>query len=145
MHMKQLIIKYSISLSLVIFSACSTSSDISPSQSHALNKVSNSDANNNKGALQELLDNFLKNDWSPTVEKDATIQKKYMKRVVDTNNSTQSTNIKESYIENESRNFTLQEYADKVAVYIKANKSDHNRSHVHKVNTMPIIGKTKRR
>ena len=143
--MKQLIIKYSISLSLVIFSACSTSSDVSPSQSHARNKVSNSDANNNKGALQGLLDNFLENDWSPTVEKDATIQKKYMKRVVDTNSSTQSTNIKESYIENKSRNFTLQEYADKAAVYIKANKSDHNKSHVYKVNTLPIIGKTERR
>ena len=140
--MKQLIIKYSISLSLVIFTACSTSSDVSPSQNDALNNVSNSDANNNKGALQGLLDSFIEDDWSPTVEKDKEIQNKYMVESQELNSTKES---KKVYVEDASRDFTLQEYADKAGVYIKAHESDHNSSHVHKINSMPIIGNTRKR
>ena len=128
--MKQLITIYGLSLSLVILSACSTSSDVSPSQNSALNDVSNSNSNNGKGSLQGLLDNFLENDWTPTVENDPEIQKKYMKK-------------EES--EKENKYFNLQEYADKRAAYVRAHPSDHNNSHVHKINTMPIIGNSKKR
>jgi hypothetical protein len=140
--MKQLIIKYSISISLIIFTACSTSSDVSPSQNGVLSEISNSNANNGKGALQGMLDSFIEDDWTPTVTKDEEIQKKYMQKVEDSNISHKS-DI--NYVEKEDRYFTLQEYADKRAAYVKAHPADHNNSHVHKLEMMPVIGDSKRR
>jgi hypothetical protein len=139
--MKQLIMKYSISLSLVIFTACSTTSDISPSDNTALNNISSSNAKNNKGSLQGLLDNFIKDDWEPTIAQDSEIQKKYMKEVKD-RNTTKSDKV---YVEKEDKPFTLQEYADKRAAYVKAHPSDHNNSNVHKLEMMPVIGNTRKR
>jgi hypothetical protein len=140
--MKQVIIKSSICLSLCIFSACSTSSDLSPSKNDALNEISNSNANNGKGSLQGLLDTFIEDDWTPTVTADEEIQQKYMQKVPPEKKEAQKS---EKYIEKEDKYFTLQEYADKRAAYVKAHPSDHNNSHVHKINSMPVIGESKGR
>jgi len=123
--MKQLIIKHSIFLSLVLFTACSTPQNISPSQNDALNKISNSNVKKENGSLQSLLDNFLQNEWIPTLNRDKE--------------------IREKYIQKEDKPFSLQEYVDKRAVYIKAHPSDHNKSNVHKLEMMPVIGKSRSR
>jgi len=119
--MKQLIIKHSIFLSLVLFTACTTPQYKSPSQNSALNKISNSTAQTDKGSLQSLLDSFIKDDWLPTFESD-----------------------KESEVE-EEEGFTLQKYVDKSSVYIKAHPSDYETSNVHRMEKMPVIGSKKRR
>ena len=140
--MKKLIVKYSTSISLILFTACSTTPDVSPSQNNALNKISNSNANNNKGSMQSLLDDFLKDDWTPTVENDKEIQKKYMQEVKESNATSESNT---TYVEKEGKYFTLQELADKRAAYVKAHPSDHNNSHVHKIEMMPVIGNSRKR
>ncbi len=123
--MKRLIIKYSISLSFLLCTACSTSGEVSPSQNSALNSISNSSAKSDKGVIQNMLDNFLKEEWTPTVESNKEIQKRY--------------------IEKEDKYFTLQEYMDKREAYLKVHPSDHNNSNVHKLEMMPVIGNTKKR
>ena len=141
--MKQLIIKSCISLSLVFLSACSTSSDVSPSQNDTLNSISNSSSKSEKGAMQGILDNFLNNEWSDTMENDEEIQEKYMEEVKVENNTTKETDIK--HVDKKDKHFTLQEYADKRAAYVKAHPADHNNSHVHKLETMPVLGSTRKR
>jgi len=123
--MKQLILKQSIILSLFILSGCSQPHYDSPTQNSALNKISNSNASSKSGALQTLLDDFLETKWLPTLQKDKE--------------------IREKYIEKKSRNFTLQEYIDKRAAYLKAHPSDFNNSNVHKLEMMPVIGSGKKR
>ena len=141
--MKRIIVKYSTILALVLSTACSsTSPDVSPSQNDALNRISNSSAKSDKGSLQSALDSFLKDDWTPTVEKDEEIQKKYMKRV-DANESNDTN--KSIYVEDEDKPFTLQEYVDKRAAYVKEHPADHNNSHVHKLEMMPVIGNNRKR
>ena len=137
--MKQLILKHSIFLSLVLFTACSTSQDISPSQNSALNKISKSNATTDKGSMQSLLDNFLQNEWTETLSKDKEIQKEYMQEieVTDANGT-----VSKKYVEKEDKPFSIQEYVDKRAAYIKAHPSDHNKSNVHKLEMMPVIGKS---
>jgi len=72
--------------------------------------------NNEKGYLQSHLDDWLKNDWEPTVA------------------------VKESEANN-SKGFKLQDYVDKAAIYMKAHPSDENNSNVKKMETLPVIGK----
>ena len=72
--------------------------------------------------MQKALDNWIKDDWTPTVEKDKDIKNK------------------NSDIE---RDFKLQEYADKIAVYMRENNSSKEPSHYEKINSMPVIGKKK--
>ena len=141
--MKQLIIKYSIGLSLLFCTACSTSGEVSPSQNSALNSISNSSAKSDKGVIQNMLDSFLKEEWTPTVESDKEIQKRYMQEVKESNSS--KTTTQKSYIEKEDKYFTLQEYMDKREAYLKVHPSDHNNSNVHKLEMMPVIGNTRRR
>jgi hypothetical protein len=140
--MKQLILKCTIFFSLTLFTACSTSQQISPSQNDALNRVSNSNAATENGLLQSLLDNFLQDKWTPSVSKDKDIQKKYMKEIeIKEKNGT----VHKKYVEKEDRPFRLQEYVDKRAAYIKAHPSDYNNSNVHKLEMMPVIGSSKKR
>ncbi len=119
--MKQLIDIFLILLSLFLLSACSIQTTASPSQNSALNTISTSTADTQKGSLQKTLDDFLENDWDKTMQKDKKIQKKYSKK--------------------KERNFTLQEYVDKATAYKKAHPSDYEHSNVHKLESMPIIGK----
>ena len=101
--MKQLI-QLILTFITIFMTACSTSQ---PTQSSH-----NSDTN--KGFLQKNLDNWLENDWEPTVKD------------VD---------------KNSSKRFKLQDYVDKAALYMKAHPSDDNNSNVKRMEALPVIGK----
>ena len=154
-------------LTLVSLSACSYTNKPSESQNKALNSISSNSQPEKKGAMQSSLDNWLSQDWSPTVEKDEKIQKKYMKpeevKVVsktEPSPKTQTTQVvqekvqtketealkvqkeeKVKYVEDPDKHFTLQEYADKAGVYMKAHENDPKKpSNVEKMSKMPGIG-----
>ena len=101
--MKQLI-QLILTFITIFMTACSTSQPIQSSH--------NSDKD--EGFLQKHLNDWLKNDWEPTVKD------------VD---------------KNSSKRFKLQDYVDKAAVYMKAHPSDENNSNVKKMETLPVIGK----
>ena len=123
--MKQLIDKILISLSLLFIIGCSTKAEISPSENSALNNISNSGKKEKKGFLQNSLDSFIEEDWTPTLNENKEIQEKYE--------------------EEEEKSFTLQEFVDKSEAYLDAHPSDHENSNVHKLESMPVIGNSKKR
>ena len=139
--MKHLIILSTSLIVILTFSNCSSSkSSVTPTQNSALNTITKSNASTNKeGAMQKSLNSWLINEWEPTISKDDEIKQKYMqkKKVVDKKTGKE----KEIYVEKKEKNFTLQEYIDKAAVYNKAHPSDYNSSHVKKVESLPVIGK----
>ena len=153
--MKQITTITLITISLSLISGCSSKTEVAPSQNSALNSISSSGQNSKSGYMQKSLDSWLKDDWTPTVTKDKTIQKKYMKKTTVSqkgeSNETVSAktvsneDVKEeeesSYEEDSNRNFTLQEYVDKAAAYLKAKPNDYENSNVKKLESMPVIGK----
>ena len=93
---------------------------VSPTKNEALSKISPLNQDKKDGAIQKSLDNWLTTVWTPSVDKNETIKK------VD---------------ENQSRNFTLQEYVDKAVEYSK-NKPDSNETSMKdKMDKLPVIGK----
>ena len=101
--MKQLI-QPILTIIMLFMTACATI--------HTSQSSHNSD--NKEGFLQRHLDDWLENDWEPSVkERD----------------------------ENRSRGFKLQDYVDKAALYMKAHPSDENHSNVKKMEALPVIGK----
>jgi len=136
--MKQLMTTPLTISAFILLSSCATNAPVTPSQNSDLNKISNSNGKERSGFMQKSLDNWLKNEWTPTVNKDKNIQKKYLKKV-DTKERSNTT--EEKYVENKERNFTLQEYADKVVAYMKAHSDDEKESHTKKLESMPVIGK----
>jgi len=145
--MKQLITTTLTATAFILFSGCATDAPVAPSQNSDLNKISNSHGTEKPGLMQKSLDSWLKNEWTPTVNKDKKVQKKYMKKVdADSTNSNANTeetnnNTEEKYVEDRERNFTLQEYVDKASAYMKAHPSDEKDSNVEKLKSMPVIGK----
>ena len=143
--MKQLILKNTPILSLLILSACGTTPTVAPSQNTALNSISSSNAQNGKkaGFMQNSLDSWTKDEWKPKVEANPEIQKKYME--VDNNataiNSEKSDKKEVVYKEKEDKAFTLQELVDKTGAYLDATPSDGSESNVKKMESMPVIGK----
>ncbi|MEN4046157.1 hypothetical protein [Sulfurimonas sp. NWX367] len=138
--MKQLITT-SLTIPLfILLSGCATDAPVAPSQNSDLNKISNSNGKAKPGLIQKNLDSWLKNEWTPTVNEDRKVQKKYMKKV-DMNATNTSNDREEKYVEDKERNFTLQEYVDKAAAYSKLHPSDEKDSHVKKLGNMPVIGK----
>jgi len=125
--MKQLTITANILFLTLLLTACAPDTEVTPSQNSALNSISNSNAHSKNGAMQQSLNSWLKNEWEPTVKEDKKIQKKYMKK-------------EKTFVEKED-SFTLQEYVDKAAVYMKAHPNDYNSSNVHKLESLPAIGK----
>lgn len=109
-------------LSLLSLTACSsTKSDVNPSQNEALNSVTKSNVQKKKDAsMQKSLDAWLKNEWTPTVEKDELIKTKN---------------------QDETRDFKLQEYVDKSEVYMRESNSTTQDSHYKRMESMPVIGK----
>ncbi|SFV55200.1 hypothetical protein MNB_SM-6-1527 [hydrothermal vent metagenome] len=102
-------------------SCAASEKNLAPSQNNALNNISKSNASTKKeGAMQHTLDSWLHEDWEPTLSKNKKIQKKYMHK---------------------DRNFTLQEYVNKASAYMKAKPNNYNNSNVHKLESMPVIGK----
>jgi hypothetical protein len=155
--MKKLIQPTLTLITLVALSACSYTSKPSTSQKDALESVSSDSHPKEKGSMQTALDNWVSQEWSPTVEKDEEIQKKYMKpettpernsaatksevAPTTTNAKVLKTEKKVKYVEDPDKPFTLQEYVDKAEVYRKAHEGDSNKpSHLDKMNKMPAIG-----
>jgi len=138
--MKQLIDKILISLSLIFVGGCSSSPEVAPSQNDALNSVSSSSMSKRESYfMQKQLDYFLDDELAPVVEKDKSIQDKYMDKVED-NKTGEAT-----YVDRESDNFTLQESFDKVNVYVHEKPANYKESHVNKVNSLPVLGSTRKR
>jgi hypothetical protein len=152
------ITKLTLTLSTVVFmSACGGSTGPTPTKNSALSSVSPTSATKKGGLMQHSLDSWLEDDWTPTVEQDPTIRKKYMKpqkkEIVSKSNTLETTkdaSVEHSapskeqevtYVEDNNRDFTLQEYVDKAGAYMKAHKDDHTESQVEKMSSMPVIGK----
>ena len=72
------------------------------------------------GSAQKALDTWLQDSWTPTIEKD--------KKIKEVNS-------------NKDREFKLQEYIDKIGIYLKENNSSTEESHLKRLNAMPVIGK----
>ncbi|WP_428739525.1 hypothetical protein [Sulfurimonas sp.] len=126
-------------ITLFALYGCTTKPESTPSKNEELNNLSPTGTNKKAGVTQNILDGWLKDDWTPSIEKNEEIQEKYMKKeVVKTENNTTE---KTEYIENKNRPFTLQEYVDKARAYQKANPSDENASHVKQMESLPAIGK----
>jgi len=152
------ITKLTLTLSTLVFmSACGGTTGPTPTKNSALNSVSPTSATKKGGLMQHSLDNWLENDWTPTVEKDLTIRKKYMKpqkkEIVSKSNTLESRTQdavesvspskkqEVTYVEDKDKDFTLQEYVDKASAYMKAHEGDHTESQVEKMSSMPVIGK----
>lgn len=136
--------KHITQLTLTVFSVsfflgCSTHLGDTPSQNSAINTISPTNSSKKDGVMQKSLDGWLKKDWTPTVQKDEKIKSKYMepKKVVTKKDSKE----KVKYVEKRNSKFTLQEYVDKAGAYMRAKPNDYNSSHVHKMESMPVIGK----
>jgi hypothetical protein len=141
--MKQLIIIPTTLLLASLLNSCASSVEVAPSQNSALNSISNSNASTKKtGAMQSSLDNWLHNDWEPTVAKDKEIQKKYMKKSEEKESATATEKTKKvKYVYKKGRRHRLQEYVDKAAAYMRAKPNDYNSSNVHALESLPVIGK----
>ena len=127
---------------LVGVSGCTSNTPVSPQENQELNNVTSTTINKKPGLMQNSLDSWLKDDWTPTVEKNPEIQKKYMKQnVVIKEGENNTTEKKVEYTEDKTRAFTLQEYVDKAAAYQKAKPNDYENSNVKKLESMPVIGK----
>ena len=137
--MKQLITTTLTISAFILLSGCANDAPVAPSQNSDLNKISNSGGKAKPGIMQKSLDSWLKTEWTPTVDKDKKIQKKYLKKEDTANGNTNNT--EEKYVEDKERNFTLQEYVDKADAYMKAHPSDGKKSNVKKLENMPVIGK----
>jgi hypothetical protein len=130
-------------LSTLVLAGCSNSALISPSQNSALNAIT-PHGKEKDGVMQKSLDSWLKEDWTPTVEKDEKIRDKYMEKIEEKPSQIKSSSDKEiTYIEKEDKPFTLQEFTDKATVYLKAQEDNSTTSHVKKLESMPVIGTQK--
>jgi hypothetical protein len=102
-----------------VLGACSQQNAVAPSQNAALNSVTKSSASTQKGSMQNAVDKWIEKEWTPSVEKNTTIQK---------------------INRDKERSFKLQEYVDKMEVYNKESNQTSKSSHTQKVNSLPVIG-----
>mgnify|MGYP006899552949 FL=1 len=140
--MKHLMTKITFTLlssSLII--GCSTLSSSAPSQNGALNSISSSNGKTKDGLMQNMMDSWFSNEWTPTISKDKDIQKKYMRKDGSTKTVYKDGKEEIHYVEKDDKPFTLQEYVDKASAYRKANPNDYENSNVKKLESMPVIGK----
>ena len=136
------IITATFAITFISLTGCSSTGSVAPSQNQSLNQVSPSGKQLKAGYMQHSLDNWLKDEWEPTVQKDETIRKKYMKKkVVETSDANLSKKRAVVYEEDQEKRFTLQEYVDKAEAYQKAHPSDYENSHAKKMESLPVIGK----
>ncbi len=109
-----------IILGLFIFTGCHSSLGTSPSSNTALKRITNPDKKEKNYSMQKTLDKWLQEEWTPSIEKNATIRK---------------------INQDKERDFTLQEYVDKVKVYLQENNASSKEVHWQKINSLPVIGK----
>lgn len=146
-------------LTITLFSACSKVNGVNPSQNEALNSVAGK-KEKESGYMQQTLDKWFKEEWSPAVEgTKAPTAETEVKIVEDKNGTaklvetktgavlkemTQEEVVRQKEVQSkygdEDRNFTLQEYIDKMAVYNSTHISNKEESHTKKINSMPVIG-----
>ncbi len=92
-----------------------------PSQNTELDRVSPMPiATSENGIMQQKMDTWIEEEWTPTIEKNATIK---------------------AMNEDEERPFTLQEYVDKAEEYMKNQPKSDTPLHSQTINAMPVIGK----
>jgi len=146
-----------------IFNACSKVDGVNPSKNKALNIVAGK-KEKKPAFMQNLLDDWLENEWNPTVSSAKTPTGDTIIKIIPNEDGTaklvdaktnvvlkkmtkdqvkKQKEIQEKYKE-EDRNFTLQEYIDKLVVYNSTYISDEKSSHLNKINSMPVIGNIKR-
>ena len=107
-------------LLLFFFTSCSKVKGANPSQNEALNSVAGNTKNKEDGFMQKALDSWLENEWTPATQKNEEIKK------ID---------------KDENRNFTLQEYINKMELYNKdKNSTQTDESHIKRIDSMPVIG-----
>ncbi|MBW6489141.1 hypothetical protein [Sulfurimonas sp.] len=155
--MKNLMIAVSV---IIVLTSCSKVDGVNPSQNEALNSVTGK-KEKKSGFMQQKLDKWLSEEWSPVVEgtkpptgdtavkiienengsaklveaKTGTVLKEISKEEVE-----KQKEVKEKYSKKD-RNFTLQEYVDKMSVYSATHVTDEENSHVKRIDSMPVIGK----
>ena len=128
---------------ILIFTGCTSIATVSPSQETQFKEITSSqnhtkiEKSDKKGYMQRALDEWLEEEWTPTVENDTVIQKKYMKK----EKIKRENKEVEVLVQKRDRDFTLQEYVDKASAYLKAHPSDYENSHVKKLESLPVIGK----
>ena len=146
-----------------MFNACSTVDGASPSQNKAVNMVSGKKAKK-PGAMQNALDNWLKDEWNPATSDSAKPTSQTKVKVVEQEDGSaklievesgvvlkemtkeeviREKEIKSKYQEKD-RHFTLQEYVDKMAIYNNSHLTDDTNSHNKMMNSLPVIGTKKR-
>lgn len=158
--MKKIIL---ISTTLLLFTACSQIDGANPSQNEVVNSIAGKQEKKS-GYMQQALDKWLKDEWSPLVSgttppagdtkvkivtnEDGSAKLVEAESGVVLKEMTKEQVIKQKEVQEKykakDRNFTLQEYIDKMAVYNSAHVSDEKDSHTKKINSMPIIGTIKR-
>jgi hypothetical protein len=147
-----------------IFNACSTVDGASPSQNKAVNAVAGKKETKEPGAMQKALDRWLKEEWEPATAGDAKPTANTKVKVVEQKDGTaelvevksgkvlkkmskeevvRQKEVKQKYKEKD-RHFTLQEYVDKLSVYSSTHVTDDSKSHNKKLESMPVIGKSRR-
>ena len=156
-NMKKLLLLIPIAIML---NSCSQVEGVNPSQNRALNYVAGK-KEKKPALMQNLLDNWLKNEWTPSVSDAKAPTGQTRVKIIPNNDGSaklvetktgvvlkeitkeqikKQEEIKAKYKE-EDRDFTLQEYIDKMAVYNSTNYSDEKDSHTKKINSMPVIGR----
>jgi len=110
--------------------------------------------------MQQKLDKWLKEEWSPIVEGTTPPSGETSVKIVPKENGTSElVDVKTGVLlkkmdkeetkrqqelqakyQDEGRPFTLQEYIDKMERYNNVTSSDAQNSHVGKMNAMPVIG-----
>ena len=166
LHMKHLYKQITAITTVLLLTSCASQSPVAPSQNDALNKISNSKGKEKSGYMQQGLDSWLEEDWTPKVEKNEEIRSKYMQEAKSDSQEApslskiatkeeleqhSSENLakksqtpeseKEKYIEKRDKPFTLQEYVDKADAYFEGTQRDLENSHAEQLKKMPVIGK----
>lgn len=130
----------SLSIVTILLTGCGSHAEVSPSQNCSLNAVSPSTSSHQSGAMQQALDNWLKEEWIPATNTTPIVTT--IKNEDDTVTTTTQPVTSESEKEEP---FTLQRLADKWKVYhenkakMKEGKPQEP-SHAESLKAIPVIG-----
>lgn len=128
----------SLSIVTILLTGCGGHADISPSQNSALNAVSPSTSSHQGGAMQQALDSWLKEEWTPATQNVPA-------RITSSDGAKTATEEVVTSKNEEQTPFTLQTLADKWKVYnenkakMKEGKPQEP-SHADSLKALPVIG-----
>lgn len=106
---------------LVMLIGCGSKTETTPTKNQALIDITSTKKVKKDYAMQKALDNWLENEWTPTIEKNESIKK---------------------INDDKERAFTLQEYVEKISAY-RGKTNDINASHAKELRNIPVIGERK--